>query len=115
MPSPLGDRHVGIARLAAALNKARHVQRREAVALLDLGDLRVGIRRQITNDDRNVRQSGLPCGPQTLGAEVDQVATIAISGVHDDGLQDAVLAEIFSQLIKIGFGKFSAWVVAVFV
>ena len=53
--------------------------------------------------------------PQTLGAEVDEVATVPIGRVHDDGLQDAVLADVFSQLLELGVGKFGARVVAVFV
>jgi hypothetical protein len=46
---------------------------------------------------------------------VNQVATVAIGSVHDDGLQDATLADVFSQLLELGIRKFGARVAAVFV
>jgi hypothetical protein len=46
---------------------------------------------------------------------VDQVAPVFIGSVYDDGLQDAVLADVFSQLLELGIAKFGARVAAVFV
>ena len=46
---------------------------------------------------------------------MDEVAALPIGRVHDDGLQDAVLADIFGQFGELGLGVLGARVVAVFI
>ena len=55
---PSGDRGVRLAGLDAPLNEARQIERRQAVALLVLGDLGIGVGRLVADDDRHFRQAG---------------------------------------------------------
>ena len=110
-----GNRSVGLALIDAGLDEACEIGRREAVTSLVLGNLRVRICPNVTNDDWNVRQTGSSCRPQSLVAEVNTVATFVIARMHDDGLQDAVLADVFSQLVELCVGEFGPRVVSIFV
>lgn len=64
------------------------------MALLVLCDLGVGVRGAIPDDDRHFKQSDALRGAPPLGAEVNLVSTFAVSPMNDDGLQDAVLADV---------------------
>ena len=50
---PLGDLGMGIARIDARAHEPAEIERRQAMALLVLGDLRVGVVGRRADDDRN--------------------------------------------------------------
>ena len=49
-----------------------------------------------------------------LIAEVDAMLALFVGGMNNDGLQDAVLANVFGKLIQLGFGELGARVGGVF-
>lgn len=64
------------------------------MALLVLGDLGVGIGRCRPHRDGHLRQPRKTCSAKALGAEVAAVAPFGICRLHDDRLQDPVLADV---------------------
>lgn len=102
-----GNGGVRFARFHPGSDEARQVEWRQAVALLVLGHL-------CANNDGNLLQT-CPLGrAQSLGAEVDAVAAIRIGGMNDDGLQDAVPADVVGECVELGVGELGARVVRVF-
>ena len=89
--------------------------RRQAVALLVLRDLGVGVRGAIADDDRHFMKSDALRGPPPLGAEVILMQPRSIGGLNDDGLQDAVLSDVFHEFVELGFRDLAARVVGVMV
>ena len=85
------------------------------MALLVLGNLGISIGGQVTHDDRHLVQSRSHRCAQSLGAEMNAVATLAIRGMHDQRLQDAALLDIHGEFFLRGLGKFGARVVRVLV
>ncbi len=85
------------------------------VALLVLRNLGVGVCRRIAHDHRDFVEPFSPRGAKSLGTEVDSVAPSCISRMHDDRLQDAVLADVCSEFFERVFGELGAWVVRVLV
>jgi hypothetical protein len=83
---PLGDHRVGLAGIGARADEACQVQRCEAMPLLVLGDLGLGIGQHVASNLRNLGEPAtLRCTP-TFCANVDAVATQVIGRVSDDGL-----------------------------
>ena len=109
-----GDRCVRVAGIDSAPDESRQVQRRETMALLVLGDLGVGIGRRVANDHRDFNQPRTLSRTPTLCAEVNAVPTLLVSRMNDDGLKNAVLADVFGEFVQLGFGELGAWVVRVF-
>jgi len=94
----LGDRRAGFAEGDACADEARQVQRGQPVALLVLGDLRIWIGRGRPHRDGHLLQACKTCSAAALGPEVDPIAPVSIDRLHDDRLQDAVLADVLGQL-----------------
>jgi hypothetical protein len=112
-PQALGHCGIGLTRIDPAANEACEVERRQCMALHVLGDLRVGVRWRITKNHRGFLQANALRGKPTPGPKVNLMSAFSVGRVHNDGLQDAVLAYVFSQLIQLGLGDFSARVVRV--
>ncbi len=112
---PLGDRRVRVAGIGPCPYEARQVERRQAVALLILGNLHVGIGRCLAQYHGHLGQPRTACCPPALGAEVDAVTPLCVGGMNDKRLQDAVLADVFGEFVDLRFGKLGAWIVRVFV
>ena len=110
-----GNRRVRLAFVGFAPDEASQVQGRQAVSLLVLCHLRVGVCRCIAYDHRHFSEAGPPGSAQALGAEVDLVAALRIGGMDDDGLQDAALTDVVGEFAEIGVGEFGAWITRVFV
>ena len=95
---PPGDLGIGFAGICARAHEASEIEWRQAMTLLVLGDLRVGIVGLRADDDRDGLEPGLPRGTQTLRAEEDSVATGFASGARDDRLEDAAQRDVSGQL-----------------
>lgn len=54
-------------------------------------------------------------GTKSLGTEVDSVAPRRVRGMHNDGLQDAVLADVVCKLLDLRLGELRARVARAFV
>lgn len=110
---PSGHRGVGVAGTDTIPDEPRRIEQRESVALLVFGHLRVRIRRRVANDDRHLLQpDALRCTPP-LGAKVNLVSVFGVSRMDDDGLQDAVLANVLREFVQVGVRDLGARVVGV--
>jgi hypothetical protein len=49
-----------------------------------------------------------------LRAEVNAVPPLLVDRMNDDRLEDAVLPDVFSKFVQLGFGKLGAGIVRVF-
>lgn len=107
MPGATGPRSKSTLR-DAILDEARQVERRQTVALLVLGDLCIGVGEYIAHDNGHFRQAGSLSRAPALGAEVDAIATGRVGGMHDDRLQDAVLADVLGEFVELNFGELGA-------
>jgi hypothetical protein len=85
--------------------------RARELALLNLG---VGIGQRVAYDHRDFNQPRTLRRTPTLGAEVNEAASLRIDGMHDDRLQDAVLPNVFGEFVELGLGDIGARVVRVF-
>jgi hypothetical protein len=111
---PLGDGGVGLTCFHPRPDEARQVERRQAMSLLVLGYLGVGISGRVADDHRNLGQPcTLRCTPP-LRAEVDAVSALLVRRMNDDRLQDAVLPDVVGKLVQLGFRELGARVVRVF-
>lgn len=45
------------------------------------------------------------CCAQSLGSEVNAVASFVIRGMHDERLQDAALLDVFGEFFERGLGE----------
>ena len=78
------------------------------MAFLVFGDLGVGVSRRVADDDWDFSQSCTLRRAPPLRAEVDAVLPLLVGRMNDDRLQDAVLPDVFGQLIQLGFWKLGA-------
>lgn len=99
-PRDLRVRFTGVGPRAHEL---RQVERRQPVALLVLGHLRVDVMGRSADDDGHLSETGLPGRAYTLCAEEDPVAAAAAGAVHDDWLKDAVHADVGRELRQLAF------------
>ena len=76
-------------------------------------DLRVWVRRSIPKHDRDFMQPDALRGPPPPGAEVNLMPSLGVSRMDDDGLQDAVLADVLREIVDFGVGDLGARVVGV--
>lgn len=83
------------------------------MALVVLGDLCVRVGRRVTHDDRHRLQSGSLGSTQALGAEVNAVVASRVRAVHNDRLQDAVLADVICELFEFGLKELGTRIVRV--
>jgi dienelactone hydrolase len=97
------------------MNELRHFQRRQAMALLVLGDLGVAIGGQVAHDDWNFMRSGSDRCAQSLGTEVDAVTALTVRRMHDERLKDAAQLHVDGELFERGLGELGTRVVRVFV
>ena len=96
-------------------DKSRQFERRQPLAFLVLGDLGIAVGTHVAHDDWNFMQSGSDRRAQSLGTEVDAVASFAIRGTHDERLQDAALSHVDGEFFEVGLGELGTRVVRVFV
>ena len=111
----LGDGGIRVTLVHFPSDEPRQVERRQPVALLVLGDLRVRVRRGIADNDRDFQQPNPSSCPPPLGTEVDSVSAGCVRRVNDDGLQNAVLSDVLGKFVEVGLRKLGARVVGVFV
>jgi hypothetical protein len=83
------------------------------MALLALCHLRVAVCGRIAHNHGHFWQTHSLRGKPTFSAEVDLMPTLAVDRVNDDGLQDAVLANVFGKFGQLGLGNLGAWVLRV--
>ena len=110
-----GDRRVRFASVHLGLDETRQVERRETVALVILSNLGIGVCGCIAHDHGYFIKPCSPGGTKSLGTEVDSVAPRRVSGMHDDGLQDAVLADVVGEFFDLRIWEFGTRIVRVFV
>lgn len=110
----LGDRRVRLAHVDASADEARQIQRCQPVALLVLGDLRIRVGAHLPHRDGHLLQAREACSAEPLGPELDAVAPVSIDRLHDDRLQDAVLADVLGQLLQLNLRELGTRVVRVF-
>lgn len=108
-----GHSSVRVARISTATDKPGQVERCQAVTLLVLGDLCVRISGCITNDNGNLSQLCERRRTPPLRPEVNLIPPHRVDGMNNDGLQDAVLADVFGEFLEFGLGKFGARIVGV--
>lgn len=109
------DRGVRFALVHPGSDESRQVERREAVAFLVLGNLGIGVRRCIAHDHGHFNEPCPPGGTQSLGTKVDSVTPSRVGGADDDGLQDAVSANVVGKLFDLRLREFGTWIVRVFI
>lgn len=78
------------------------------MAHLVLGNLGAGVGGSRANDSGHLHQTGLTRCPETLGTAVNLMATPRIGRVHDNSLQDAVMADVYGAPCQLGFVKLGA-------
>ena len=83
------------------------------MTLLVLGDLSVDVMGLRADDDRNYLEASPLRRTKTLRAKEDTVATVITSAAHDDGLKNAALSDVLSELGDLLIGELGprvAWV-----
>ena len=111
---PPGDLGVRFARIDARAHEPGEIDRRQAVALLVLGDLGVGVMGLRADDDGNGLEPRLLRGAQTLGAEEDPIATLLGQPMDDDRLEDPAQSDVLGELGDLLFGELGPRVARVF-
>ena len=111
---PLGDLGAGFAGIGARALEPGEIEGRQAVTLLVLGDLGVGVMGGRADDDGDYLEPRALGGTKTLCAEEDAVTTGIGSRPYNDGLKDAALSNVVGELGEFFVGKFGPWVGGVF-
>ena len=95
---PPGDLGIGFAGIGARAYEPGEIERRQAMTLLVLGDLRVAVMGVRADDDRHDLEPGLPGSTQALGAEDDSISRAFGNRAHHDRLEDAAQRDVSGQL-----------------
>ena len=109
-----GDLGVRFAGVHARAHEPGEIDRREAVALLVLGDLGVGVMDLRADDDGNSLEPCLLRGAQTLGTEEHLVATVLGQPTHNDRLNNPAQRDVLRELSDLLFRELGARVARVF-